>query len=461
MIMKRNEIDFTTGEGRVLVGKIIKFAVPVILAYLVQQLYSSADMIFISNYIGKEGAAAVGASTSFIALSIGFFGGLTTGAGIIYARAYGARDIEAQKRISRVVFILSLTVGTGLSILGFFTARPVLLLLQTPAEIIDIATSYASLYFLSIMPLMLFGMSSGILRAAGDSRTPLIFQVISGGLNILLDWWFISTWDNPIAGAAVASVISQVIAAAGTHIYLKQVEKNLVAADSEVVKTGLKIPRETGDIIKSVFGLGVPLGIQSMLMTFSNVVVQGNVNSLGINIMSAFATESRVEMAFWMTASSFGQTTLYALSQNLGAGRRDRVRTVIRNILKVTIPVEIAIALITYFGGRLFFGMFTRDPAVIDIGMLILRFTTPFYFVYGIMEVMSNSIRSYGKTTVAMAIYLVFIAGLRIAGMIIFNLTGTLNIYTVSVVYPISWIGATLCAYLYWRKLRHSDRQQV
>ena len=121
--------------------------------------------------------------------------------------------------------------------------------------------------------------------------------------------------------------------------------------------------------------------------------------------------------------------------------------------------MEIAIALITYFGGRLFFGMFTRDPAVIDIGMLILRFTTPFYFVYGIMEVMSNSIRSYGKTTVAMAIYLVFIAGLRIAGMIIFNLTGTLNIYTVSVVYPISWIGATLCAYLYWRKLRHRDVQ--
>ena len=457
MLMKRNEIDFTTGEGRVLVGKIIKFAVPVILAYLVQQLYSSADMIFISNYIGKEGAAAVGASTSFIALSIGFFGGLTTGAGIIYARAYGARDIEAQKKISRVVFILSLTVGTGLSVAGFFTARPALLLLQTPVEIIDIAASYASLYFLSIMPMMLYGMSSGILRAAGDSRTPLIFQVISGGLNILLDWWFISTWDNPIAGAAVASVIAQGVAAAGTHIYLKQVEKKLVAAESEVVKSGLKIPRETGDIIKNVFVLGVPLGIQSMLMTFSNVVVQGNVNSLGINIMSAFATESRVEMAFWMTASSFGQTTLYALSQNLGAGRRDRVRTVIRNILKVTIPLEIAIALITYFGGRLLFGMFTRDPAVINIGILILRFTTPFYFVYGIMEVMSNSIRSYGKTTVAMAIYLVFIAGLRIAGMIIFNLTGTLNIYTVSVVYPISWIGATLCAYLYWRKLRGKE----
>jgi len=356
-----------------------------------------------------------------------------------------------------VVFILSLTVGTGLSVAGFFTARPALLLLQTPVEIIDIAASYASLYFLSIMPMMLYGMSSGILRAAGDSRTPLIFQVISGGLNILLDWWFISTWDNPIAGAAVASVIAQGVAAAGTHIYLKQVEKKLVAAESEVVKSGLKIPRETGDIIKNVFVLGVPLGIQSMLMTFSNVVVQGNVNSLGINIMSAFATESRVEMAFWMTASSFGQTTLYALSQNLGAGRRDRVRTVIRNILKVTIPVEIAIALITYFGGRLLFGMFTRDPAVINIGILILRFTTPFYFVYGIMEVMSNSIRSYGKTTVAMAIYLVFIAGLRIAGMIIFNLTGTLNIYTVSVVYPISWIGATLCAYLYWRKLRGKE----
>ena len=113
--MRRNEIDFTTGEGRSLIGKIIKFAVPVILAYLVQQLYSSVDLIFISNYIGKEGAAAVGASTSFIALSIGFFGGLTAGAGIIYARAYGARDIMAQKKISRVVFILSLTVGSALS----------------------------------------------------------------------------------------------------------------------------------------------------------------------------------------------------------------------------------------------------------------------------------------------------------------------------------------------------------
>ena len=455
--MKRNEIDFTTGEGRSLFGKIIKFAVPVIMAYLVQQLYSSADLIFISNYIGKEGAAAVGASTSFIALSIGFFGGLTAGAGIIYARAYGARDIMAQKKISRVVFILSLTVGSVLSVIGFFTARPALMLLSTPEEILDIASVYASVYFLSIMPMMLYGMASGILRAAGDSRTPLIFQIIAGGLNILLDWWFISTWDNPIAGAAVASVIAQVVAGVCTHLYLKQVEKNLVVTEKDVVKTGLVIPRETGEIVKTVFSLGVPLGLQSMMMTFSNVVVQANVNSLGIDIMSAFATESRVEMAHWMAAASFGQTTLYALSQNLGAGKKDRISRLIRNILKVSVPTAIAIGLVTFFGGRFLFGLFTGDAEVIRLGVLILWFTCPFYAVYDFMEVMSNAIRSYGKTKVAMAIYLVFIAGLRIAGMIVFNLTGTLNIYTVSVVYPISWIAAALCAYLYWRKLKKRE----
>ena len=457
--MKRNEIDFTTGEGKELIKKIIKFVVPVILAYLIMQLYSSADLLFISNFIGKTGAAAVGASTSYIALAIGFFNGLTAGAGMLYARAYGARDIEAQKKIGRVVFILSCTVGSALSLAGFISAPYVMRLLQTPAEVFDMASLYAGLYFLSIMPMMLYGMSSGILRAVGDSRTPLIFQVISGGLNILRDWLFISTWENPIAGAAVASVISQGVAAAGTHIYLKKIEKGLVQDETKEPAENSGVPHNGREITGRIFSLGVPLGLQSMMMTFSNVVVQANVNALGINVMSAFATEAKVEMAHWMCASSFGQATLYSLSQNIGANRYDRVRSTIRSVLTVAIPVAVGLGIFTFAAGRFLFGIFTTDPAVMELGMTILIFTTPFYAIYAFMEVMSNSIRSYGKTKVAMGIYLVFIAGLRIVGMILFNLTGTLNIYTVSVVYPISWAGAALCAYLYWRKLRIKGAQ--
>ena len=428
---------------------------------MVQQLYSSVDLIFVGRFIGKEGTAAVGASTSVIALSIGFFGGLTAGAGILYARAYGARDIQSQKKIGGVILIMSLTVGTALSVAGFFLVNPILTLMQTPGDVIESAISYASIYFLSIMPMMLYGMTSGILRAAGNSRTPLIFQMISGGVNVFLDWVFITNMQNGIAGVALASVISQGIAAAGSYIYLKKTEKGFVNEKEKGKTSETGIPESTSGIIKSIFSLGVPLGLQSMMMTFSNVIVQVNLNALGVNVMSAFANDTKIEAAHWMTSASFGQATLFILSQNIGALKYERIRPALRQILKVAIPLILCIGAVVFFGGRFFHGFFTPDQDVIDTGMIIMSFTCPFYVIYIVMEILSNAIRSYGKTKQAVAIYLVFIAGLRIAGMVIFNLTGTLSIYTVSVVYPISWAGAMLCAWLYWRNIRDKEPDRV
>lgn len=453
--MRRTEIDFTQGP---IMGKIIKFILPIIGAYLIQQAYSSADLIFAGQKLGNHAAAAIGASNLIVVLAIGLCGGLSIGTGIMFSKAYGAKDKDAQKRIGGVVLLLSLVFGGAVTVAGIILSKPILMLMQTPAEIIDLATRYIQVYFISLVPMMLFNMTAGILRGKGNSTVPMIFQTIAGGMNVLLDALFIAAWPDGIVGVAVASIISQAFAAIGTYIYFIKTDRKEALQAEAVGNCGkvdeADVPLTNGALIGKIFSLGLPVGFQSMLVTLSNVFIQANINTLGVDSISAFTAYFKVELFMYYPIMSLGQAAMFMVGQNLGAKTYDRIRPSVKSCIKLGIPIVLAIGVVLFFFGNYAYAVFNPKPEVISEGMKILHVTALPYFIYVILEVLSNAIRSYGKTKTAMIVALINYAAARAGLLALYNALGIMNISWVASVFPITWVSATITFYIIWRRIR-------
>ncbi len=456
--MNKQEIDFTEGNIR---GKIIKFVLPIIGAYLIQQAYNSADLIFSGNMLGKNYSAAIGASSLLVVLAIGLFGGLSVGTGILFARAFGAHDIPARRRIGRTVLMVSILVGSGLTLAGIIFARPALILLQTPNEVLDLAVEYIRIYFLSIIPMMIFNMTSGMLRAVGNSRIPMIFQTISGGLNIYLDWLFIKTMNDGIFAVAMATFISQALAAAMTYAYFEITEKkhyefHLRAGNAETsghVSEDI-VPSTSKGIIKLIFSIGMPIGIQNMIVTLSNLFIQANINTLGVDPMATFADYFKIELFMYYPIVAFGQAALFIVSQNVGAGNYDRIRPTVRKCITTALPIVAAIcAAVIIFAGPLF-RFFNPEAEVIRLGKELIYITAPFYCLYVILETLSNCVRSMGRSKTSMFISLANFAVARALLLILFAALGLLSVRTVGMIYPITWTTSVICYYVAWWMVR-------
>ena len=459
--MRRTEIDFTQGS---IYGKIIKFIIPIIGAYLIQQAYSSADLIFAGQKLGNHAAAAIGASNLIVVLAIGLCGGLSVGTGIMFSKAYGAKDKDAQRRIGSVVLLLSLFFGGAVTVAGVLLSRPMLMLMQTPGEILDLATSYIQVYFPCLVPMMLFNMTAGILRGKGNSAIPMIFQTIAGGLNVLLDALFIAAWTDGIVGVALASIISQGFAAIATYVYfIKTDRKELLQAEAEgsLGKVDEEdVPLTTGGLIGKIFSLGIPVGLQSMMVTLSNVFIQANINQLGVDSISAFTAYFKVELFIYYPIMSLGQAAMFMVGQNLGAKRYERIRPAVRGCINIGIPLVLAISTVMFFFGNYAYAVFNPKPEVINEGMKIFHVTAFPYFIYVILEVLSNAIRSYGKTKTAMIVSVINYAAARAGLLALYNALGIMNISWVASVYPITWLSATITFYIIWKKIRDRHAEE-
>lgn len=455
MLRKQNTIDFTEGRFE---KKIIRFVIPLIMAYLFQQLYNSADLVFSGNMIGKEASAAIGASSMLVAIVIGLFGGLSVGMGILFSKAYGAHDFKAQDKLGRLVLILSLSFGGIVTVIGLIFAPLVLRLMQTPEDILAMASVYIRVYFLGVIPMMLFNMSAGVLRATGNSRNPMIFQTIGGGINVLLDWWFIRTWPDGIMGVAAASVIAQTFSAVATYIYYLRDKKKHFQTHKEQgdlkewKKDDYDVPASMKGLAQAIFALGMPVAIQNMMMSISNVFVQANINTLGVDTIAAFTDYYKIELFLYYPIISFGQAVLFVVGQNLGAQKYDRVRPAIRATLKISLPIIAAIEVILFIFCGYVYGIFSPQKEVIEIGMQITRLTTPFYLVYVFLEIFSNASRSLGKTKSAMIVAIVSFAVIRAGMLVLYRVTGTLGVLNVAAIYPITWGIAVVWYFFIMRK---------
>ncbi len=439
----KQEHDLT--QGSILKG-FLAFALPLLLGSLFQQLYNTVDLLYIGNFLGKNSAAAVGASSILVTCLIGLFTGISVGAGVVAAQYWGAGNTARVKRCICNSLLSGLIGGIAITVLGELLAKWFLVLLNTPEGILEEALVYIRIFMLSILPMILYNMSAGILRALGDSRTP--FLVLAGGgiLNVCMDAVFIVLLRWNVAGAAFASLISQSFTAIVLTVYLFRREQ-LLHQDWHTDRV----------ILWKILYVGFPLGIQSMILTLSNLFVQHDINGFGENAIAAFTVYFKVENLVYLPIVAFGQAMVTFTGQNFGAGKMERIRKAAFSCNAAAVLITEGIAVLVLIFGEQVFGLFCSDEEVISEGMKILSVTFPLYFLYTVQEVTGGIVRGVGKTTQSMLIVICTLCVFRVFFLKLL-VNGFHTIQAVAAVYPLTWgLAALAFVFLYFFKIRNSD----
>ncbi len=434
----RKTMDFTEGS---ISSQIIRFALPLFATSLIQQLYNTVDLLYVGNAVGKVGTAAVGASSLLTTCLVGFFGGVSVGMSVITAKAIGARDAEKFRRALQTALPLSALVGLIIMLAGIIGAPVFMRWIRTPEAAFEQSVLYLRIYFLSIIPLITYNMCSGIIRAMGNSRAPMIMQLIGGLTNVAADGVFILLFENDVAGVAWATMLTQTVSALLAVRWLMK--------GTEHGQLRLSESRLHGDVVREVVRLGVPAGLQTLVIALSNVFVQAKVNLLGVDATAAFATYLKVELPNYLPIVAFGQTIMTFTGQNIGAGRLDRIRKGVKVCIAIGICYVLVSSTLLQVFGRQAFGLFDKNPKVIEYGLQMIRITFPFYFLYVILEVLADAVRGAGKTMPPMLIILANICVLRT--VLLFTLTSFMDgIKPIAITYPSAWLATVICITIYW-----------
>lgn len=428
---------------------ILFFALPLLGSSLIQQMYSTVDLIFVGRYLGTEAAAAVGSSDLLVTCLIGLFTGISVGSSVIAAQAFGSGDRKRLHRLIQSVFFFGMIGAAVLLMLGLLLAPAFLKLLHTPEDVFPLAVTYLRIYFFSMFSIVLYNLGSGIVRALGDSAAAMRFQIIGGVANVVADFLFIAVLDWGVAGAALATLLSQTAAALMTIRYLQKLEEDIA------LKPGK--PEIDKRIIRNVLQIGIPSGIQSMIISFSNLFIQSIINGFGVDTMAAFAAYFKVELFIYYPIVAFGQALVTYTAQNMGAGRLDRIKSGIVTTLLMGIGTVLLISLGLLAVIHPVFGLFNSDPAVIADGARIASVTFPLYFLYVLQECFGSATKGMGKALSPMVIIVLTMCILRIAAL---EITTSVQheLEAVAVVYPITWLCASVLMginFLHvWRKMK-------
>ncbi len=423
--------------------QLLLFALPILGASFIQQLYNTVDLFFVGQVLGTNATAAVGASSLLTTCIVGFFTGLAVGTGVVISQAAGEKNQEKIHRVIHTAAGLSLAGGVLLTILGVAVSRQILIWMNTPAEILEQALLYVRVYLLSMLPLFIYNINAGIIRAKGDSRTPMLFQLLGMGIHVILNWICLNHLGMDVDGAAWSTLLSQIAAAAGTVLYLMRQRDAYHLQWSKI-----RIHR---GVLASILRLGVPAGIQNMVITISNIFVQTAINGLGVDEMAAFTAYFKVELVIYLPIVALGQAVTTFAGQNLGAGKKDRIEKGVRSCLKMGILYAAAAAVLLLLFGAAAFRLFTAEQKVIEIGLRIIRVTFPFYWLYVILEVCADALRGIGQSFPPMLIILICMCAVRTVLLAVFcNIWNSLE--AVAAVYPCAWLAAAFCLALRWKK---------
>ena len=433
--MKTNDLTHgSIGKGYIL------FAIPLFLGSLFQQLYNTVDMLFVGNVLGKNAAAAVGASSILVTCLINLFTGVAVGAGIVISQLFGARKEQEMKEAVWIAVLAGIAGGLCMTVIGVTCSQAVLVKLHTPEAIIPDAVLYVQIYFLSAVPMVLYNMCSGILRAQGDSRTPFHALAAGGIVNVIMDAVFLIVLGWGVAGVAVATLFSQSM----TAIFL------LVHMLRHKVLTRQRL---RWDLMGKIISVGVPVGIQSMILTLSNVVVQYHINGFGENVIAAFAVYFKAENLLCLPIIAFGQAMVTFTGQNYGAGRYDRIRKGILVCNGISAMVLVVLSWSALAAGKWILGAFCPDQAVIAEGLRIIGVTFPVYFIYSLFEVTGGVVRGIGKSVPSMIIVIVNLCLIRILLLEIVDRT-VHSVEAVAALYPVTWLLATVSFVIYYLHVR-------
>lgn len=427
-------------------GNILKvfclFALPLFFSSLFQQLYGTVDLLFVGEFLGKQETAAVGASGIIVTCMIGIFTGVSVGTGVIVSQFRGAKDTVNIRSCIKNAYLLGMFGGVVITIFGLLFSEMALELLNTPENIMKPALLYIRIYLLAVIPMIFYNISSGILRALGDSRTPFQILATGGILNVFLDALFIAMLKWGVAGVAIATLLAQ------TFTAVIAFQKVLLSENS--VKEFSEILFPDSQMLKRILTVGIPLGLQSMIITFSNLAVQYNINGFGEDAVAAFAIYFKAENLIYLPILAFGQAMITFTGQNYGAGLKERIRKGVISCNLLSMGVTAVLSAVVLFFGRQILGVFSDDPAVIEEGLRIIHVSFPFYFLYAILEVTGAVVRGIGKTTQSMFIIICNLCVVRITILSIFTSVFH-SIEWVAAVYPITWCLTAVSFVVYYR----------
>ena len=418
---------------------ILSFFFPILFGTFFQQLYNTVDAVVVGRVVGKEALAAVGGGVAvYVNLLVGFFVGLSSGASVIISQFYGAKKEHDTQNAVHTSMAIALFGGVFLTAVGLLTAERAMRLIGTPQEIIEYSVVYLRIYFTGMIPLFVYNMGASILRAAGDSKTPLIVLIAGCFVNIALDIILVCVCRLGIAGAAWATVISETFSMIFVCIFLMKTR--------EIYRLRISKIAFTAHIVKKMLRIGFPSGVQSSMYTISNLLIQTAINSFGTTAIAAWAAYGKIDVMFWMLVNAFGVSVTTFAGQNYGAKKYERIGKGMRVTFGMCAAMTVAISVFFCAAGEPIFACFTTDADVIREGMIMLRFLAPAYITYISVEILSGTIRGCGSSFVPMLISSVGICALRVF-WITLAVPLKHEFFMVEFSYPLTW---TVTSVLFW-----------
>ena len=440
------EIDMCSGP---ILSKMLAFTLPLMFSSILQLLFNAADIIVVGRYAGKTALAAVGSTTSLINLLTNLFVGLSVGANVTAARFYGAKQDKDLSETMHTSVAMSIISGAILTLIGVTMAKNMLILMKTDANVLSSATRYLRIYFLGMIPNMVYNFGSAVLRAVGDTKRPLYYLLAAGVINVILNLIFVIGLNMDVAGVAIPTVISQTISAA---LVLRCLIKETGALKLEVKKIKITFHK-----LKLILRVGLPAGFQGVVFALSNVVIQSSVNLFGETVVAGNSAAANIEGFVYFAMNAFYQSTISFMSQNFGAKKYDRLNKILfRGELCVTVVGLLLGNAAVLFGPQLL-GIYAKgDAAVIAAGMVRLKIICGTYALCGIMDVMVGGLRGLGYSVVPMIVSLIGACALRLLWIAtVFQMPQYHLIKTVYYSYPITWsitITAHVISYIIARR---------
>ena len=422
-----------------LLGPIFLFAMPLFITSVLQLAFNAVDIIVVGKFTGHHALAAVGATGPVINLLVTMFMGISIGASVIMGQNVGARDFKNAQDTLHTAIGISILGGIIVLFAGYFTAMPLLKLMQTPPEVIELAGEYLKIYYIGMPGFMVYNFGAALLRAIGDSKRPMYFLTISGVFNVICNLIFVIVFKMGVAGVAIATAISQYIAAA-------LIVASLLKADGYMKLSFDKI-RISKDKALGMMKIGLPAGFQGALFSISNILIQSGINSFGSVVMAGNTAAGNLEGFVYMGMNSIYQTSLSFTSQNMGAKQYDRVKKIFWTCVGVVIGVGLFLGVGAWLFGDKLLRLYTSEPEVIKYGVERLGVVSATYFLCGIMDTMVGGLRGMGYSITPMVVSLTAVCILRMIWIAtIFQSIHTPVILYLS--YPVSWIFAAIGHYI-------------
>ena len=434
-------------EGSI-IKQVILFSLPLMLGNVFQMLYNTVDSIVVGNYVGKEALAAIGSTTIIVNMLVMFFNGFSVGASVVIGQSFGARNEKKLHTAVETTMLMTFVSCVIFTLIGVLGVKPMLRFMDTPDDVFSDATTYLTIYFLGLSGLLIYNMGSGILRAVGDSTRPLLFLIFTSVLNTILDLVFVIALRMGIAGVSIATIISQAVSAVMILVLLTRTK--------EIYRLSWKDLRIDKAILKQIFGVGLPAGIQSVITAFSNIFVQSYVNYFGSTVMAGWSSYNKLDSFIMLPMQSMAMAATTFVSQNIGAGKENRAKrgTMTTILMSVIVTAVIAVVLVAFSKPAV--RLFSKDQDVIDAGSLFIRTNTFFLLLNCVNHVLASALRGRGDSRGPMIIMLVAFVGIRQIYLFLITRFVANTPMLVGLGYPVGWTSCFIIevSYYYFHHVR-------